>query len=308
MVDVTAIEMAELARCGDADGIGRVLHLAGQEQSRLLVDRALDTGFTPLLLAAWHGRDAALTCLLSHGADANRRLPCGAGALYTAARNGHVAVLGTLLLAGCNPGFLRRIDKSSCLHTASKHGHAAALALLLSEPGLLAMLEAEDVDGSTPLLLACNGGHTEAVQALMEGGAAVTRGTSRRPSALLLAAHLGNLDVVSALLGDARPSPVVDLALPNGATALHMAAHSGHATVMRLLLKAGAGPGRMRSDGAGPSAVAKSAGHLALAAELAAAATAKDKVAIAKRRDRMSTLRRLQSMAALKDWVTSSYQ
>ena len=109
-----------------------------------------------------------------------------------------------------------RRDGSTVLHTAAKHGHTDVIDVLLQDPAACALLEAEDVDTSTPLLLAVKEGRVDAVRLLLHNGAAVTSGTAHRPCATVLASYRDDQQVLEALL-EAHPSSV-DMALPNGDT------------------------------------------------------------------------------------------
>lgn len=61
------------------------------------------SGWTPLLYAAYEGRADFVALLLAKGADVNARAPNQATPLMLAARNGHIDAVRLLLKAGANP-------------------------------------------------------------------------------------------------------------------------------------------------------------------------------------------------------------
>jgi ankyrin repeat protein len=95
-----------------------------------------------------------------------------AAALHTAAKHGHVAAVSKLLLiaeaAACTAELLQQRDSfgRTVLHTACTHGQTAVVQQLLKLSAVAS--DAPDTHGFTPLLLACRGGHSEAVAALLQ--------------------------------------------------------------------------------------------------------------------------------------------
>ena len=61
------------------------------------IDAIDDRGFTPLHLAASHGRTSAVTSLLKRGADPNISAHAGDTALHFACQNGHVQSVSVYL-------------------------------------------------------------------------------------------------------------------------------------------------------------------------------------------------------------------
>eukprot|EP01048_Picozoa_sp_COSAG05_P013360 COSAG05_NODE_1417_length_4940_cov_7.065895_1_plen_167_part_00 len=99
--------LAELARSGDAVAVAEALAFTPSPRRGRQVDEELadSGGFTPLLLAAWHGHADVVSALLDASCDVNRRLPNGTGAIYLAARNGHAEAVDILLQAGAEVEF-----------------------------------------------------------------------------------------------------------------------------------------------------------------------------------------------------------
>jgi ankyrin repeat protein len=203
------------------------------------VDAANDLGVTPLALACENGSAAMVEILLGAGAKPNATLQSGETALMTAARSGNVAVVKALLGRGAN--------------VAAK----------------------ELTHGQTALMWAVANGHTAVVRALVEAGADVHARSDVRPrvvhtgnrfgdrnesrgvatidhggfTPLLFAARQGDVEIGRILLGAGAK---VNDSAANGASALVVAAHSGHGKFAALLVEHGAD---VNAAGAGYSAL-----------------------------------------------------
>ena len=102
--------------------------------------------------------------------------------------------------------------------------------------------QGDDVDGRirggwTALMSACNLGHHECAQALIEAGAAVDMVDNDGHTALMVACDWGHLECAQALIG-ARAA--VDMVNNRGLTALMWACFSGHHECAQALIFAGA--------------------------------------------------------------------
>jgi uncharacterized protein len=169
-------------------------------------------GMTPLMFAARHGDAESAKLLLAAGADANDLLPNGMSVLVLAAYSGKGDVAELLLEKGANP------NAAEVGYTAL---HAAALRDDLS---LVKALLAKHADPN----------------ARMTKGTAIRRSNTdfNLPNTLigatpyLLAAKFAEPDIMQALVaGGAKP----DATLPNGATALMLAAGLGSARNRRVI-------------------------------------------------------------------------
>ena len=252
----------DCAKAGDSAAVLRQLENGGDE----LADQARPSGFTPLHTAAWYGHDDVAAVLLQHGADANRALPSGVAPLFLACRNGHAKVAMLLLGARADLLLERDSDGATALLAAAKHGQTEALGVLLRAG---APIESADRSGSTALLLAAQHSHPGAVEFLLQHGANADCATAGRPNALVLAAYKDDVPTIDAFLR-AKPK-AINVALPNGATALHMAAACGNVAATQRLLSAGANPARCRSDGQTAASLALANGHEICSAAIAEA-------------------------------------
>eukprot|EP00238_Polyblepharides_amylifera_P007860 CAMPEP_0196575222 /NCGR_PEP_ID=MMETSP1081-20130531/4743_1 /TAXON_ID=36882 /ORGANISM="Pyramimonas amylifera, Strain CCMP720" /LENGTH=321 /DNA_ID=CAMNT_0041893451 /DNA_START=138 /DNA_END=1104 /DNA_ORIENTATION=- len=151
-------------------------------------------GWSPLAVAAALGHTETVRALLAHGAFANHLSPIGWNTLMFIAsgkrpvwdpseqrgRGGRVTQLGTdtpaarvecaqlLLDAGCNP-FHTSQRKWSPLLLAATNGETSLVRLLLGRPDRHDN-ESCTVDGSTALMCASSGGHSEVCAQLLEAG------------------------------------------------------------------------------------------------------------------------------------------
>ena len=96
-----------------------------------------------------------------------------------------------------------------------------------------ANINANDKDYTTPLMLAANGGHEEAVNALLESGADVNAWNDDFYSALHFAAQIGHEGIVSALLEKGARVTMMD-------NPIWVAVYSRNERVVRMLLEKGA--------------------------------------------------------------------
>jgi ankyrin repeat protein len=251
--------LAAAAFVGDLDAV-RVLRQAGADPEAATAD-----GWTPLKLATiWcrparepnvPGLPAHIVSLTRRSRDPQLGGPSLGGTVRALRRPGrHLEVLRYLVddakvgVEGSGPEGL------TALMVAAWYGGDAAVRYLL-EHG--ARPDRVTRDGSTALLHACYWGREDVARTLIEHGAspatdAKTAGWSVWMFPLDFAGSLEWYDAQSSadgvFLGHA------------GVTPLHAAADSGHETLVRRLLAAGAVPGARRDDGATALSLAAAAG------------------------------------------------
>ena len=86
-------------------------------------------GWTPLIYAAFEGRDDVVEFLVANGADLNALAPNQATALMIASRNGHLGTVKLLLKANANPN-IRTPDGASALKWAADGKHDQIVEML----------------------------------------------------------------------------------------------------------------------------------------------------------------------------------
>ena len=222
---------------------------------------------TTLLMRAIHERNTPLASLLIESdADVTATNRYGMTALILAARRGNAEIVRQLLDAGANPNTIN-LEGESVLMAAARTGDVETINALLEGSGhylgLAADPNAKDGwKGQTALMWAAGMGHTDAVRALIAGGARIdeestviniapvdpdyyqggfvyTNIPKGRMTALLFATREGHLDTVKALIDAGANVDAVD---NEGTNALVLATLNGHLDVAGLLLEAGADP------------------------------------------------------------------
>ncbi len=191
----------------------------------------------PLYVAARDGDEAAVSRLLSAGADPNR----GEGwqtPLLVAANQGHLGIVERLLAAGASPRAAHAdIDP---LVAAGRGGHIAVVRRLL----VVSPAPAETL--AKALHAAAREGHPLTVGALVSSGANLTDADEEGLTALHLAAKWGRAETARALLDLGAP---VDATDARGRSALLWASWRAHPDVARLLVRRGADPDRRDASG-----------------------------------------------------------
>lgn len=186
---------------------------------------ANDLGVTPLYLACTNRNAAMVKRLLTAGANPNATLVRGETVLMECARAGDVAAVRALLASGANVNAKESSHDQTALMWAAAQRHPRVVEALI-ELGA-------DVRARSRI-------YTQTVKSSQGGGAELNHTILRGGSTpLLFAARVG--DVESAKLLLAAGADVNDT-LPDGASALVVAAHSGHRAHAAMLLDEGANP------------------------------------------------------------------
>ncbi len=230
-------------------GFSRSLDAAGQTPAR----RSL--GEVGLLDAVERGDRAAVTRMLSRGADPNVPGPDGATAIMYAASNGDVELVRALIKAGANVTLKNQLGTTAITEAA----------IIGSAPVIDALLKAgadpntRNPEGETPLMAVARSGNVEAARLLIEARADVNaKEHFGGQSALMWAAAQGQAEMVKFLASkgadlNARgvvrqwERKVITEPRPKdmnkgGFTALLFAAREGCVDCARHLIAAGADP------------------------------------------------------------------
>ena len=135
--------------------------------------------------------------------------------LHTACQGGHHAMVKALLAAGASRTAHNSIS-FSCLHAAAQGGHLACVTLLIGRPENQKMsaaeIDARDVYGRTPLILAAQFGHRYCCAALLAAGADPAVVTIYGLTALDAAkdCHPGNQELIELLeCRGSGPAPLI---------------------------------------------------------------------------------------------------
>ncbi|XP_063166305.1 ankyrin-2 isoform X21 [Candoia aspera] len=224
-------------------------------QSKMMVNRTTESGFTPLHIAAHYGNVNVATLLLNRGAVVDFTARNGITPLHVASKRGNTNMVKLLLDRGGQIDAKTR-DGLTPLHCAARSGHDQVVELLL-ERG--APLLARTKNGLSPLHMAAQGDHVECVKHLLQHKAPVDDVTLDYLTALHVAAHCGHYRVTKLLL-DKRANP--NARALNGFTPLHIACKKNRIKVMELLVKYGASIQAITESGLTPIHVAAFMGHL----------------------------------------------
>lgn len=166
-------------------------------------------------------------------------LLAGCATIYTAARDGDLPTVQTLVVQGADVNAVNE-NGSTALHFAADKGRAEVVRFLLDRG---ASVNVKAKSGSTPLLLAAQAGSLETVRLLLDHGAEINVETGAGQghfnwSPLSAAVNANTREVVDLLL-----SRGADPNLPNGAP-LGLAANKRNREMIRLLLEHGASAGK----------------------------------------------------------------
>lgn len=315
---VTATERMSWATRGDAIDVVKMLYHPGMD---LRAHELLAT-------AAWFGSVRVATWLLDHGASATAKDGFGQSAINIAASKTSLPMLKLLLasgpdahvninIRGCygntplySAAFFRRRenvqfllsmgadvnavndDGKTAVHASARYLLKAGVLPLLITAG--ARLDMKDIDGDTPLHIACCNDVADTVQFLLSAGASVHEVGDQSRSPLHTAVQRHSFGCVSTLLSagaaldaldDAGKTPLllvhweftfayemmkmlvdagasVDVAdALEGWTPLHLTAKEGLVKAVQFLLSAGADVGRVSSAGVTPRQVAELSGN-----------------------------------------------
>ncbi|KAI9037660.1 uncharacterized protein KD926_000146 [Aspergillus affinis] len=204
---------------------------------------------TPLHMAAHSGLSEFSEHLLINGADIECRDGYGRTPITYAAMTGHAATVQTLLNYKARYDWVDD-DMMNAFHYAAKLNESEVVRLLLAagaDPLAAVQEKKEDESGcyrgrwgnfekgETALSYACRGGH---VETMVELQAYIDPSTQGR-EALHMAASSGQAQIVTLLLEDEKVRRGID-DLHHGDTALYLAAKSQSSATVEVLLKNGA--------------------------------------------------------------------
>lgn len=156
--------------------------------------------------------------------------------LFWAVFHGEVNKVKTLLIFGADPNVLVgdnfSIEKKHYpIHIAAYKGYTPFVSLLLSAA---AKMDVKAQDGSTPLLMACQQGHINVVQLLLESNPTlVNDNDDAEETALIIAAGAGNKSLVELLICKGAN---INKLTKNGVSPLFFSVQHSHEDVARLLI------------------------------------------------------------------------
>ena len=205
---------------GSSDNSGEIL--------RCLIENGADVNgvnkvkHTPLMIAAIRGHINALTLLIKHGADVDLQDSDGYKALHFAVYGSDISseILSCLIGIGADVN-ARTNNGVTPLMIAAEEGHINAVTSLVK---CGANVDLQDKDGQTALHHAMQSPQAsicEVLSCLIKNGADVNAHTFHNETPLMLASRDGHVNVVTFLIEHGAD---VDLQDKDGDTALHYAA------------------------------------------------------------------------------------
>ncbi len=227
--EVVSNEKSTALHYAAADGnIALVEYLVGL--NTLDLEAQSIVGVTPLSCAVWFGHIEVVKFLLEKGASVHVKEQSENSPFLMAAREGQLEVV-KVLAQYCDVRVVVCNEKLTALHYAARYGHLQLVKYLV---GLNKFdLETQSINGRTPLVWACDGGHIEVVKFLLEKDAKIDVRDQDGISPLLRAAGKGQLEMVKVL------EKYCDVRLEvcnEKLTALHYAACNGHLGVVEYLV------------------------------------------------------------------------
>jgi cytohesin len=230
------------------------------------------SGVTPLMVAALEGSLDIVALLLDHAADPNAVDDQGRTPLGMAEAKGHGAVAQALRARGASAE--ATIPADQALMLAAERGDAAGIEAAVARGAQVNSHDTrKSADGKTPLVLAVENGHEDAVKALLRLGAdvelkaktsphntrAILDSESQERTPLHVAAALGRTGLAKLLLDSGASLKARD---ESRETPLHVAAAGNHVEAVRLLLEHGADVEAKGRDNMTPLLYAAARGHV----------------------------------------------
>ncbi|XP_034633539.1 ankyrin-3 isoform X25 [Trachemys scripta elegans] len=230
-------------------------------ESKMLVNRTTESGFTPLHIAAHYGNINVATLLLNRSAAVDFTARNDITPLHVASKRGNANMVKLLLDRGAKIDAKTR-DGLTPLHCGARSGHEQVVKMLLDRG---APILSKTKNGLSPLHMATQGDHLNCVQLLIQHNVPVDDVTNDYLTALHVAAHCGHFKVAKVLL-DEKANP--NAKALNGFTPLHIACKKNRIKVMELLLKHGASIQAVTESGLTPIHVAAFMGHVNIVSQL----------------------------------------
>ncbi|CAH0549306.1 unnamed protein product [Brassicogethes aeneus] len=212
------------------------------ETAKFLINKGADVNLrgskdnaTALHDAAATGNVEIANVLVSNGADINAQDINGYSPLMCAVSNNHTETAESLINQGADVKLCCSKDKRMALHVAAATGNVKIAKVLLSNG---ADINAQDINGYSPLMFAVIKNHTETAEFLINQGADVNlRGSKDNRTALQAAAATGNVEIANVLVSNGADINAQDI---KGKSPLMFAVNKNHTETAEFLINHGA--------------------------------------------------------------------
>jgi ankyrin repeat protein len=240
-LDILDLLFTEFEAAVDPQRQRECLVRATSANSAMCVQKLIDNGAdpavisteeTPLEIAVKHGYHDVAHVLIEHRANVHDQMNSNFKPIHLAAMYGQVDILKLCIKYGANPSVVTR-DGTTALRLATRYDQRATAFYLMRET-------AQHGADSSTMLSSIHRGWADLVQLHLEAAVeAVPPARFTDESLLYVAAKLGHLDIITALL-DAGVD--VNDGNNHGESPLYVAMDRGHVEVADLLLCRGANP------------------------------------------------------------------
>uniref|UniRef100_A0A665V9E1 Ankyrin 3 n=1 Tax=Echeneis naucrates TaxID=173247 RepID=A0A665V9E1_ECHNA len=217
----------------------------------------IQSGLTPLHVAAHYDNQKVALLLLNQGASPHAAAKNGYTPLHIAAKKNQMEITTTLLEYGASTNTVTR-QGITPLHLAAQEGNVDIVTLLLARDAPVNM---SNKSGLTPLHLAAQEDKVNVAEVLVNQGATIDPETKLGYTPLHVACHYGNVKMVNFLL---KNQSKVNTKTKNGYTPLHQAAQQGHTHIINLLLHHGASPNELTANGNSALSIARRLGYISV--------------------------------------------
>ncbi len=208
-----------------------------------------NTGKSPLMWACQNGHVDIVAYLLQKGAAVEVKSYDGTHSLHSSIALGHTGVVEALFKRGANASAMNEKTGQSPLMVASKYGRTKCIVQVLknllkqedpiekifnaNNPEYVEPINRTDLEGKSPLILACENGHLDTVRLLLDNGADIDKpDIDTGATSLITAAKHGRSPIIRLLL---KRGASTELLCDFGWTALMWACASKHIPAARLL-------------------------------------------------------------------------
>lgn len=225
---LTALHYA--ASRGNSDLIDYLVNSYGASPESLTIKKQ-----TPMHLAAANGRKKAVQTLVDLEAPVDFNDELDQKPIHLAAQNDHTDVVKQFL--SLRPSLVSSTTKdgNTLAHLAAKKGSVDVLYAMFDIDKTLVIGAKNRFNNNSPLHLATEGGHLQAVKVMLQNGVSANEENKLGLTPVHMAAKCGHADIF-----DVFAKSGVNLRSPSskiGMTALHIAAYYGEEDITRELFK-----------------------------------------------------------------------